>query len=175
MMDLRDAERHTEERHTERREESPKKPYAGRSEEAHLAHVPEDERCDRCRRKLSIVYIFNNRRLCEICIEREKDEWETKGSGATPMVLRLRVRGKESLLSRLIHKLEIMISQIVDSKRGEPRVKPGQQKEEKKDEGEGGGDAEAKTEEGTVKKPPEKKKKGDLEFEKYFDDAKNDG
>ena len=98
----------------------------------------------------------------------DKREW------CNPMVLKLRVRGNESLLSRLIHKLEIVISQIVDKRRDIPKSKSNQKKEEKKVEGDGGGDAEVRTEEGTVKKPPEKKKKGDLEFEKYFDDAKND-
>ncbi len=108
IMDLRDAERKHEER--ERKpEQIAEKRLGGRSEEEHLSHIPDDERCDRCRRKMSIVYIFNNRKLCEICVHVEKEEWVDKGAGAMPMVLKFRVKGNEGLLSKIMAKLEIAI------------------------------------------------------------------
>jgi hypothetical protein len=164
IMDLRDAERKHEERKSQPLPESGKK-IGGRSEEEHLSYLSDDERCDRCKRKMGIVYIFNNRKLCEICVHVEKEEWEEKGSGAMPMVLKFRIKGNEGLLSKIMAKLEIAWGDLRREKRAKTatkaensRVKPvpiqeGPKKEEKKDDSEG-----------------KKKKDKSLEFEKHFAD-----
>lgn len=114
MMDLRDAER----------AEEPKASTHRPSHEAHLAHVPEDERCDRCRRKLSIVYIMNSRKLCEICVEREKKEWESKGTGARPMPIRYKIQKDEGLLVKAYRALESFVVRQLEIRSKKTRPKP---------------------------------------------------
>lgn len=156
IMDLRDEERASEAGH--------KKSRSGRSEEEHLDHIPDDERCDRCRRKMAIVYIFNNRKFCEICIKHEKDEWEEKkgGPGATPTIVSFKLKGNEGLLSSIMRKLNIAIGEVLY--RNKTKKSSQIVKKENKDE-----KSEIKTEE----KKPEQKKKHDLEFENYFDDKES--
>jgi hypothetical protein len=123
-MDLKDAEK---------KEKEPEyaAPAGTSGEKDMLKENKEDELCDRCKRRLAIVYIFNNRKLCELCINKEKKEFEeTKGSGATPMIVKFRLKGNESLLSRILRKLEIAVSGIFEKKK-ESKPEP---KKEKKDE-----------------------------------------
>ncbi len=130
MMDMKDAERKEEEKHH---------PVAAEGtlarEKEMLSGVPEDEFCDRCKRKLVIVYIFNNRKLCEVCIDREKKDFEETGSGAVPMILKFRLKGNEGLLTRLLRKLEIAISHVMRNKKaGRTAKKSEPEKKDKKDE-----------------------------------------
>ena len=75
IMDLRDAERAAEAKHTARAGSEASTPSHHESESSRYGPESEFEHCDRCKRKLTIVYIFNNRKLCENCVDKEKDQW----------------------------------------------------------------------------------------------------
>jgi len=150
IMDLKDAQKKSEEVATQTVTGAP-------PEKDFLFGNKESEFCDRCKRKLVIVYIFNNRKLCEICIDREKKDFEESGSGAMPMILKFKLKGNEGLLFRLMRKLKVAISRIME-KRKSSAVQA------KKDN---------KTDRKKNSKEEDKNKKSDDKedrFEKYFED-----
>lgn len=127
IMDVQDEERRIEARSHQ---------AAHESTDRHLDSDQEAERCDKCRRKLSFVYLFNGKKLCENCVDKEKDEWKEQGGGGTPAVMRLRVKGNESMLSKLVTKLASSISDMVDEKRkNDKNEKSDSEKDKTKGEG----------------------------------------
>jgi hypothetical protein len=94
IMDLRDADRHSEER------EAPRKP------KMEALAIPET--CDRCGRDLeSRVYIYNGRKLCKSCLGDEQDKWGLVGGGPMSSPYKVTLgpeikRKKASLLESLI-------------------------------------------------------------------------
>jgi hypothetical protein len=169
----------------------------------HLESESESEHCDKCRRKLTVVYIFNGKKLCENCVDREKDEWKEQGGDASgaPAIVKFRVKGNEGLLSRLAEKLSDSLADYIDrrrdsSKKGEVGKDSGKKGGDRKDgrggdEGAGGSGGVAvlvkvkekdekeksKSEVVTVAKPEKELPKDEErkgEFGKFFDSKKKE-
>lgn len=96
IMDARDADRRLNQ----------PKPFKYKKDYPLQVHSY-SERCDRCGRELTTVYILNNRKLCSSCVRAEQDKWDTVGGEkppSTPIKFTLE-RRKKSILSRLFEKM----------------------------------------------------------------------
>lgn len=160
IMDLKDAEKKSDEDRTSYTSER------GSGDKETLTGLHENEFCDRCKRKLVIVYIFNNRKLCEICIDKEKKEFEEVTGGATPMVMKFKLKGNEGLLQLVMRKMELVISRIIQGRkrRAVELVKKSKKDSKEKDNSE----KEKKGEKNQSKKHGNNEDSD--EFSKYFKD-----
>ncbi|HIH22731.1 TPA: hypothetical protein HA238_03320 [Candidatus Micrarchaeota archaeon] len=209
MMDLRDEERRIEKRH-ERQETPitvpgqgggeyvPAKPMGfgtGGMAEAHaegerrLDFGAEQETCDRCKRKLTMVYIINGKKFCEVCMESEKKNWER--ADARPMIVRFRAKGNEGLLVNLLRKMGVALGEYIRKKREEKLEKEktvlwkkelgANKNAENKDNSDNKNTSDNKektkkpeeSEKASVIAPVQKKKHPKPEFEKHHSDAEN--
>ena len=196
-MDLQDEEQRIEKKHErhetpttvhghEGGEYVPAKPMGfgtGGMAEAHaegerrLDFGAEQETCDRCRRKLTMVYIINGKKFCEVCMEAEKKNWER--ADARPMIVRFRAKGNEGLLVSLLRKMGVALGDYIRKKR-EEKVEKEKTLLWKKELHENKGKLEKPTVEKPEKQgdpeisPTQKKKHPKPEFEKHTNDSETE-
>lgn len=97
IMDMRDEDRRMNEPKTQQYKKADHPLSVGSYE----------ERCERCGKEMTTVYMLNGKRLCINCVHNEQDKWETVGGekpSATPLKISVE-RRKKSLLGRMFERL----------------------------------------------------------------------
>ncbi|MBI2079875.1 hypothetical protein HYT84_03850 [Candidatus Micrarchaeota archaeon] len=145
LMDIRDEENRIREPKEAKRAEIS---YVSEAEP-----IYREERCDRCGRSLTVVYYLRHRKLCENCLDREKKEWEDKGTIPPIIKFRIKAEPKRGIINIITRFLESIIGDIFNRKKETFYIRS---------------KLKARVEDKA------KKNEHKIEFEKYFEEKKKD-